>query len=614
MAVSSLLSPEKIARSPRGTVQDAQNFISGGSPIGSSLVQSASNKIVGFQRAEVKPVTPDINSIISSITNNVLSSVDNSIKSATQIINSNVDNKITNVTERLTNEIQNVRSAGPVTQLQNIVQVVQNKINQSIQKVIGDFSNDYAQKIKNIEENKPSQVLDKFLKVYRNALEFIQFFGNQKNVDKLKSNLVALKTSFNESFEVAKLVRQVIVKIVNQLSNLPRATPSGGGLNLDVDIPGSPLKRAGAPAMKRMGWGKMLGLGALGLGAAGIGGGMAVNALADSGEIQPQQVQTDIPQNLVDRFGAVVDRFSNILDALVGKKKEGNVTVTSSGGSSPPPSPSPSPPGTQGSPGVQIKDDAQGLAELGLTQKEWDVYKQGIADVESAAYTQMGGAGGRFAGRYQMGDEALTEAAKVLGISKPSRQEFLNNPQLQEKMYLGYTISNYRYMQNLSPEFKNMTREQQLAVLPMAQLGIGNLSNQLRTGQISKDAWGTPTTKFTEAVKRRQQEAGLKPFGKNIPSADAMKSPQVSVSLAQTQIAQQRAASVAQPPPTQVASSVNVLPINLSSTQQQSGGGGQVISSPPSQKNGPSVPLLPSSNPDNFLVLYSKIVYNVVDG
>jgi hypothetical protein len=615
MAVSSLLSPEKIARSPRGTIQSAQNFISGGSPIGGSVVESAANKIIGFERAQVKPISPDINSIISSITNNVLSSVDNTIKSATQIINNNVDNKITNVTERLSNEIQTVRSAGPVTQLQNIVQVVQNKINQSIQKVIGDFSNDYAQKIRNIEENKPSQVLDKFLKVYRNALEFIQFFGNQKNVDRLKSNLVALKTSFNESFEVAKLVRQVIVKIVNQLSNLPRATPSGGGLNLDVNVPGSPLKKAGAPAMKGMGRGKMLGLGALGLGAAGIGGGMAVNALADSDQVQPQQVQTDIPQNLVDRFGAVIDRFSNILDSLVGKKKEENITVSSPGSPSSPPSPKTKPSGTQGSPGVQIKDDAQGLTELGLSQKEWDVYKQGIADVEGAAYTQMGGAGGRFAGRYQMGDEAITEAAKVLGLPKPSRQEFLSNPQLQEKMYMGYTISNFRYMQSLSPEFKNMTREQQLAVLPMAQLGIGNLAEQLRTGKISKDAWGTPTTKFSEAVKRRQKEAGLKPFGKNIPSAEAMKSPQVSVSPAQTQVAQQRAESVSQPPPTQVASSVNVLPIDLSSAQQQSGGGGgQVISSPPSQKNGPSIPMLPSSNPDNFLVLYSKIVYNVVDG
>ena len=192
----------------------------------------------------------------------------------------------------------------------------------------------------------------------------------------------------------------------------------------------------------------------------------------------------------------------------------------------------------------------------------------------------------------------------------------MSNPQLQEKMYLGYTISNFRYMQNLSPEFKNMTREQQLAVLPMAQLGIGNLADQLRTGKISKDAWGTPTTKFSEAVKRRQQESGLKPFGKNALGIDvSTETPKVSAAPTQTEVAQQRAASVSQPPPMQVASSVNVLPIDMSTSQQQSGGGGgQVVSTPPSQKNGPSVPLLPSSNPDNFLVLYSKIVYNVVDG
>ena len=79
MPINSLLSPEKISQSPRGTIQSAQNFISGGSPIGESVVQSASNKIVGFQRAEVRPISPDINSIISSITNNVLSNVDNSI-------------------------------------------------------------------------------------------------------------------------------------------------------------------------------------------------------------------------------------------------------------------------------------------------------------------------------------------------------------------------------------------------------------------------------------------------------------------------------------------------------------------------------------------------------
>jgi hypothetical protein len=170
--------------------------------------------------------------------------------------------------------------------------------------------------------------------------------------------------------------------------------------------------------------------------------------------------------------------------------------------------------------GVIISDDAQGLAELGITQSEWNAYKQGIADIEvrgqpNGGYGIMGGSGGRFAGRYQMGDEAITEAAKVLGITKPSRQEFLGNPQLQERMYLGYTISNFRYMQRLSPEFRNMTTGQKLATLPMAQLGIGNLSNQLRTGTIARDANGTPTTKFSSSVEKRLKEAGLKPLGQN---------------------------------------------------------------------------------------------------
>lgn len=633
MAVSSLLSPEKIAKSPRGTVQSAQNFISGGSPIGGSVVESAANKIVGFERAQVRPISPDINSIISSITNNVLSSVDNTIKSATQIINNNVDNKITNVTEKLTTEIQNVRSSGPVTQLQNIVQVVQNKINQSIQKVISDFSNDYANKIRNIEENKPSQVLDKFLKVYRNALEFIQFFGNQKNIDRLRTNLVALKTSFNESFEVAKLVRQVIVKIVKQLSNLPRATPSGGGLNLDVKVPGSPLKKAGAPAMKGMGRGKMLGLGALGLGAAGIGGSMAVNALADSGEVQPQQVQTDIPQNLVDRFGAVVDRFSNILDSLIGKKKEENVTVSSSGSSgSSAPKTKPVSSGGQISsgPGVEGLADFIAGAESG---GRFDAYAgdmgKGDPNITKMTLSELQKKYGSFStavGAYQFMPGTAIGLAKQMGLD-PSKTVF--TPEVQKKLNI-YHLNQMGYADFVSGKISEKefgTRiAQQYRALPVPGTGATYQDKYSRNNKALRT-----DQQFSEALKRSKLSTSdvskidvkLEPQkGKDIQEKQQIMAastqtqvPKVSAAPTQVETTQQRAASVSQPPPTQVASSVNVLPIDLSSTQQQSGGGGgQVISSPPSQKNGPSVPLLPSSNPDNFLVLYSKIVYNVVDG
>jgi len=622
MAVSSLLSPEKIARSPRGTVQDAQNFISGGSPIGSSVVQSAANKIVGFQRAEVKPVTPDINSIISSITNNVLSSVDNSIKSATQIINNDVDNKITNVTERLSNEIQTVRSSGPVTQLQNIVQVVQNKINQSIQKVIGDFSNDYAQKIRNIEENKPSQVLDKFLKVYRNALEFIQFFGNQKNIDRLKSNLVALKTSFNESFEVAKLVRQVIVKIVNQLSNLPRATPSGGGLNLDVNVPGSPLKKAGAPAMKGMGRGKMLGLGALGLGAAGLGGGAVVNALADSEQVQPQQVQADIPQNLVDRFGAVVDRFSNILDALVGKKKEENITVTSSGGTSsgePKTKPGtggggPTPPPTGEISGSQQQIESQMFDYLKKNYGENVAYGMLSNAMRESGYRTNAPEGGYF-GMFQLDknrEVRFKEWAKSKNLDPMSRQAQLQYGVI-EAQQLG-TLERMKAAKTPEDAASLFYNEFERAAYSKPIVGsryTPNNPHEIKNRQFLQDIRKRQESRVKSSTDQKQIPAQL-PSAKVEPSSTKS---QVSAAPTQTQVAQQRAASVSQPPPTQVASSVSVVPIDLSSTQQQSGGGGgQVVSTPPSQKNGPSIPMLPSSNPDNFLVLYSKIVYNVVDG
>jgi hypothetical protein len=89
---------------------------------------------------------------------------------------------------------------------------------------------------------------------------------------------------------------------------------------------------------------------------------------------------------------------------------------------------------------------------------------------------------------------------------------------------------------------------------------------------------------------------------------------QVAAAPTATQTRQQIAQQVAQPPPSQQQQQPIVMPIDMSgATQQQTGGGG--VSAPPStQRNGPSVPLLPAANTDNFLVLYSRMVYNIVDG
>ena len=45
-----------------------------------------------------------------------------------------------------------------------------------------------------------------------------------------------------------------------------------------------------------------------------------------------------------------------------------------------------------------------------------------------------------------------------------------------------------------------------------------------------------------------------------------------------------------------------------------SGGGGKISASPAPKQNGPTAPFYPSTNYDNFLTLYSRMVYNIVDG
>lgn len=294
MALSSVINPEVITGTKKSNLLSAQNFISGGSSLGAGVLGSAANKIVNFQRAGVQPSPVDISSIVKSI------------------------------------------STGVVSNFNNQAQTINNSVTNIISKSIGNFSKDYQDRIKKVDEAKPTGVLQKILGLYRDVIGFIQFFGKRKFVEGLRDNLKALQKSFTDSFEVAKLIRQVIIKIVKQLSNLPKASPSGGGgINLDIDVPGGGLKKT-APRglggrMRGMGRGKMLalGAGALGLGAAGAA---ATNALSGSDAIQPGSPAPEIPGNLLDGLTAVIDRFSKAIDSLVkgssGKKSSGS----SSGG------------------------------------------------------------------------------------------------------------------------------------------------------------------------------------------------------------------------------------------------------------------------------------------
>jgi uncharacterized protein (UPF0147 family) len=168
MAIKSALRPESIVRTRPKSVQSAQNFISGGTPLGSSVVSSAANKIVGFQRAAVKPVTPDINSIVSTISSNILNQVDNSIRNATNITNRQVDGKLKQVAANITNQVQQVKQeqTNQVTQLQTVVQNIRQQTNNFVKQL----SENYKKRVQDVDTAKPIGILDKFLKAYQNAI------------------------------------------------------------------------------------------------------------------------------------------------------------------------------------------------------------------------------------------------------------------------------------------------------------------------------------------------------------------------------------------------------------------------------------------------------------
>ena len=154
-------------------------------------------------------------------------------------------------------------------------------------------------------------------------------------------------------------------------------------------------------------------------------------------------------------------------------------------------------------------------AAMGINEQMWKTYKDTIASIETSGYSldesykAIGGSGGLYDGRYQMGKMARIDAAQALGIPTPSRSELRNNPQLQEDMFLAYTYKNYTYMSGASTQFDNASNVQKLQYLGYAHnQGHAYATDWLKTGVISSvDGFGTKGTKFTDKLAKT-----LKPY------------------------------------------------------------------------------------------------------
>ena len=149
---------------------------------------------------------------------------------------------------------------------------------------------------------------------------------------------------------------------------------------------------------------------------------------------------------------------------------------------------------------------------MGISSEQYKAYEEGVTDLEGKKYGVMGGAGHRFAGRYQMGPDEITQTARELGVARPSNEEFLSNPEMQEKFMERYTIDHYNYLMKHSPKFASLSKEDQLGILGYAHnQGAGGRQGQVvgasaylqEGGGSGHDAFGTAGSSYISAVKRR---------------------------------------------------------------------------------------------------------------
>ncbi len=168
--------------------------------------------------------------------------------------------------------------------------------------------------------------------------------------------------------------------------------------------------------------------------------------------------------------------------------------------------------------------------------------------------------------------------------------------------FLSGKISEEQFLQKLAPTWRG---------LPQGKINaakLGGTADLTYQDQYSGRNLAGKTYATTISELRNIRSGGNKP----VASTQQRNKPAVVAAPAQQQMQQQSAQQVAQVPVTQSQPQVNILPL-------QGGGGNQQGTAKPPQApitgiRGETVPMLPTTNPDNFLTLYSKMVYNIVDG
>jgi hypothetical protein len=656
--ITSTLNPKAIVKNPPASLESFGRFISGGGRGDSfSGISNAANKIVNFNRSSsgVVPITPNIGGLISSISTNILNSVDNSVRSTTNFlreenqveinrlrneiynriesIESEIDQvrgEISKTVVNTTNQISQVQPQESISGIQTIIKTVQVQVSDVLENTVKNFSKDYTQKIRSFDDNRPNNILTKFLDLYKNAIGFINFFGDGKNISKIEKNLKSLRGIFQESFEVAAVLRQTITKIVKQLSNLPKASPSSGGINLDVQVPGGKLRQGAGPNIRNVGrfakFGALAGAGTLGVGAASsamTGMGRAREYQESMLSASPQgmpQIQ-GMPDGFMESLSNIVDRFSSAVDGLVksAKSTSGSERGTSGGGGG---SPSSGPGGNVGAGGGV---NAGGISTGTPEEKAF------IATVREVEGTSGKDGYSKFFGGTQYGGDLTTKTVnEVVNLQK----KFLSEGRGTFGKDRSAAVGAGQFMQpevvvramGLDPAKEKFTPDLQnrmMLYLAKKKRGI-DVSKPLTLDDIRvlNLEWSGLGPIYGQTTRTRQQSKKI--YDQNLREAKSGQSAvapttqpsQVTAAPTKSQAAQSTSQAISTPvqrPP----ATVSLPPTVIDAT----GAGGGTEAPPSAPPNipaaplggGPEVPFLPTANPDNFLTMYSRMVYNIVD-
>jgi len=595
VAVSSSLNPGSIVKEKSSSAAGAQNFITGGQPLGKGVVSSAANKIVQFSRgsaAGVAPKPPDLNSMISTLSTNIVSNVQNQVSSINQ----------------------------------NVTQFVQQKLS--------EIQDNYRSRIDQIDAARPNSILGNFLRLYKDAIGYIQFLGNPRNVKTLGRNIRALQKVFRETFRVARNIRQTILKIVKQLSSLPQASTGPGGINLDINVPGGPLKKSlpkGLMRMLRSRPGMAMAGGAL----LAAGGSRVISGMANMGrgnvEAAPMSEGT-IPTTLLDRFSGILERFSQAIQAFGGGGRQTQASTNPSGSPSASPGTGDKSGGGGGTPttGPVAPADVSGnynAAEKALiatvTQSEGTSGETGYNKVYGGAIVPQ---------LTQMTLGEVYEASKMGGTNRvpdrlgggviPYHVDKHNSSATGAPQLMPYTLKGLLDSGQFSADQTFDKNTQNAIIIALARRRMGG--RPITPENVKKYMpelgmeWASMSPHHGQTTTTTGESISL--FEKNLrhfesqPATPTVTTPTVAPAPEQAEMRQVAAQSVAQPPK-QTPVETAVVPMDMGSQGNENKPANTPTPPPPptlAKQDQASLPFLSATNDDNFLSLYSRLTYNIV--